>query len=199
MDNQMLNFYRNALLGNISGEPLCQQYKQAWRACGDDKEMLVRLALSQQAIPFASTACYEKLGVTKSYIMTNFAEYINGNKVFHDVEGVNGYTYELYVGYEGILEAAADVLSLMWCNSTFVEIEATKCPNFYVSNKSNVHFSLEGYNSVTIHLFDESVITIDECDENCQVTVFRYSDRAVVNKGRRCLGKVKVFDKKLRL
>ena len=195
----MLSFYRNALLGNISGEPLCQQYKKAWRLCGNDKEMLVRLALSQQSIPYISSACYEKLGVTKAYILSNFAEYINGNKVFHDVEGVDGYTYGLYVGFEGILETAVDVLSLMWCDSAFVEIEATKCPVFYVSNKSNVHFSMDGYNSVTIYLFDESHIHIDDCAENSRVTVLKYSDKAVVEQGRFCLGTVKVFDKKLRL
>ena len=96
----MIDFTRNALLGNISGQPLCASYKAALRQCGDDKEMLVRLALQQQSMPYVSTACYKRLGINKEYIMKNFAEYINGRKTFDDVEGAKGYTYQMYVGYD---------------------------------------------------------------------------------------------------
>jgi hypothetical protein len=199
MDRQMLEFQRNALLGKISAEPLCAQYKAAWRSCGDDKEMLVRLAMQQQSIPYFSYACYERLGVTKDYIKKNFAEYINGNKVLEDVESVKGYTYQLYVDFKGDFKAVADVTSLMWCNDTSVNIEATKCPLFYVSNNSDVHFVLDGYNSIRIYLFDESKVMIDDADETCDVLVYRYNSRAVVDTGKFCLGKVKIFNKTLRL
>ena len=111
----MLIFRKNALLGNISAEPLCQAYKQAWRMCGDDKEMLVKLALKQQSIPYLSHACYESMGLTKEYILNNFGELINGKRTFENVEGVDGYTYQLYVGYDKDFEITADVTSLMWC------------------------------------------------------------------------------------
>ena len=199
MDRQMLEFQRNALLGKISAEPLCAQYKAAWRSCGDDKEMLVRLAMQQQSIPYFSYACYERLGVTKDYIKKNFAEYINGNKVLEDVENVKGYTYQLYVDFNGDFKVVADVTSLMWCNNIDVIIPQTKCSTLYISNNSDVHFVLDGYNSIRIYLFDESKVMIDDADETCDVLVYKYSNRAQFETGKFCFGKVKIFDKTLRL
>lgn len=195
----MMNFKRNALLGNISGQPLCASYKAALRQCGDDKEMLVRLALQQQSMPYVSTACYKRLGITKEYIMKNFAEYINGKKTFDDVEGVKGYTYQMYVGYDKEFFITSDVTTLMWCNNPCVTILETKCPTIYISNRSNVHLVGDGYNSVNIKLFDESKVTIEDLDENSEVIVYKYSDDAQVELGKYCFGKVKVFDKELRL
>lgn len=199
MDREMLMFQRNALLGKISAEPLCAQYKAAWRACGDDKDMLVGLAMQQQSIPYFSYACYERLGLTKDYIKKNFGDYINGKKTLNDVDGVKGYTYQLYVDYNDDFNAVADVTSLMWCNNTTVGVEPTKCPLFYVSNDSNVHFVLGGYNSIRIYLFDESKVVIDDSDETCDVIVYKYGSKCEVELGKYCLGKVKVFNKMLRL
>ena len=199
MDREMLEFQKHALLGDVSGQPLCSAYKAAWRKCGNDKEMLVRLALMQQSLPYLSHACYEKMGLTKEYIMENFAEYINGNKIFYDIEGVDGYSYELYVGFEGDLAASVDVLSLMWCNCVSVEIESSKCPVLYVSNASHIDLVLNGYNAPIVYLFDESVVNVYDADETCKVTVYKYSDNARVEKGKYCMSEVKVFNKELRL
>ena len=199
MEDEMLTFKKNALLGKISAEPLCMQYKQAWRACGDDKEMLVKLALKQQSIPYLSHACYEGMGLTKEYILNNFGELINGKRTFEDIEGVSGYTYQLYVGYEDDFDIAADVTSIMWCNGSQIVIKTTKCPTVYISNNSNVHIVGEGFNTVNIKLFDESKVTIDDIDEDSEVIVYKYSDKAAVEDGKYCFGKVKVFNKKLRL
>lgn len=199
MDKEMMNFQRHALLGDINGQPLCSDYKAAWRACGNDKEMMVRLALKQQAQPYLGHACYEKIGLTKDYIMKNFSEYINGNRTFNDVEGVEGYTYQLYVGFDGILSVSVDVLSMMWCSCEEVEIEASKTPVLYLSNKSNINLVLNGYNSPIVYLFDESVLNVYDADETCKVTVYKYSDKASVEEGKFCFGKVNVFNKELRL
>lgn len=199
MEGQMLTFKRNALLGNISGQPLCADFKSAWRRCGNDKEMLMRLALSQQSLPFLSHACYEHMGLTKQYIVNNFSEFINGRRTFDDVEGVQGYTYQMYVDFKDDFKAAADVTSLMWCSSPQVEIEACKCPVVYISNSSDVHIVCDGYNSLHVYLFDNSRVTIDDSDENSEVVVYKYSDDAQVELGKYCLGNVKVFDKELRL
>jgi hypothetical protein len=199
MDRQMLEFQRNALLGKISAEPLCAQYKAAWRSCGDDKDMLVGLAMQQQSIPYFSYACYEHLGLTKDYIKKNFGDYINGNKTLCDVDGVKGYTYQLYVDFSDDFKAVADVTSFMWCDNPTVEIEACKCPVFYVSNNSDVHFVLDGYNSIRIYLFDESNVFIDDSDDTCDIIVYKYGNKAKVEIGKYCLGKVKIFNKALRL
>ena len=200
MDRQMMNFNRNALLGNISGQPLCADYKAAWRKCGNDKEMLVKLALQQQSQPYFSTACFKNLGLTKNYIKKEFKDYINGY-VVRDADGVKGYTYGLYVDwdYQNDIDVNVDVYGIMWTVGANVVIHETKCPVLYVSNKSNLHLICEGYNSVNVKLFDNSKITIEELDEDSSVTVYKYSDGASVELGEYCLGKVKVFNKELRL
>ena len=197
---ELLYFKKNAILGNINGQPLCQDFKQAWRACGDDKEMLVKLALKQQSIPYLSHACYKELGLTKGYIKEHFKDYINGYTI-HDSDGVSGYTYGLYVDwdYENDLVVDKDVVGVMWTVGANIVIEPTKCPTLYISNRSNVHLVGDGYNSINIKLFDESKVTIEDLNENSNVVVYKYSDDAKVEEGKFCFGKVKVFNKELRL
>ena len=196
----MMNFKRNALLGNISGQPLCADFKSAWRRCGNDKEMLVRLALMQQSQPYFSTACYKNLGLTKDYIKREFEDYINGY-VIKDADNVDGYTYCLYVDwdYENDLDVNVDVCSIMWTVGANVVVHQTKCPTLYVSNDSDINLVCEGFNSVNVKLFDDSIVTIEDLDENSEVFVYKYSKNAKVELGKYCLGKVKVFDKELRL
>lgn len=197
--DELLEFKKNAILGKISGQPLCEEYRAALRKCGNNKELLVRLALMQQSTPYLSHACYEKIGLSKEYILANFDEYINGKRTFENVEGVGGYTYQLYVGYDKDFEITADVTSLMWCNGSQLVIESTKCPTIYVSNRSNVHLVGDGYNSIRIYLFDESSVVLEDFDENSSVLIYKYSKDARVEIGKYCLGKVKVFDKELKI
>lgn len=200
MDKEMFEFERNALLGNVSGQPLCADYKSALRQCGNDKEMLIRLALRQQSMPFFSTACYKKLGFTKEYIKKEFKDYINGY-VVKNADGVDGYTYALYVDwdYENDLDVKTDVTSIMWTVGANIVVPVTKCPTLYISNRSNVHLVCDGYNTVNVKLFDKSKITIEDLDEKSSVVVYKYSDDAMVELGKFCLGKVNVFNKELRL
>jgi hypothetical protein len=199
MKDEMINFKRNALLGKISGQPLCADYKAALRKCGNDKEMLVRLALMQQSTPYISVACYKNLGLSKEYILNNFGELINGKRTFENVEGVVGYTYQLYVGYDKDFEITADVTSLMWCNGSQIVIKPTKCPTIYVSNKSKVRLVCDGYNTVSVKLFDESELIVEDMDASSEVVVYKYSDKATVELGKFCLKEPKVFNKELRL
>ena len=199
MDKEIIEFMRNALLGNVSGQPLCASYKAALRQCGDDKEMLVRLALQQQSMPYVSTACYKRLGITKEYIMDNYGDYINGNKTFEDVEGVRGYTYQMYVGYDKELIITSDVTTLMWCNDICIKVPETKCPTIYVSNNSKVYLHCEGFNSVNIKMFDESCVIIDNLYKNSDVIVYKYSNNADVKTMNNCFGCVKIFNKRLKL
>ena len=200
MNDEMINFKRNALLGNISGQPLCTDYKAALRKCGNDKEMLVRLALMQQSTPYFSVACYKNLGLTKEYIKREFGDYINGY-IVNDADGVQGYTYGLYVDwdYKDDLDVKTDVASIMWTVGANIVVPTSKCPTLYISNRSNIHLIGDGYNNVNIKLFDKSKVTIEDLDENSEVVVYKYSEEAKVELGRYCLGKVKVFKKDLRL
>lgn len=196
----MFQFYKSALIGEIS-TPLCAEYKAAWQKCGDDKEMLLRLAMSQQAQPFVATHAYQNKGLTKEYLKSNFGDYINGYTL-KDCDGVVGYTYGLYADwdYENDLIVDKDVVGVMWTVGANIIIPPTKCPVLYISNKSNVHLVCEGYNSIKIYLFDESIITLEDVDEDSSVIVYKYGKRAKVEIGKYCLSnKVRIFNKELKL
>ena len=195
----MLQFYKAALSGELS-TPLCSSYKAAWRKCGDNKEMLMRLSLSQQSLPYVAAHAYKGMGLTKEYIKKEFKDYINGY-VFNDCDEVDGYTYALYVDwdYENDLDVKTDVASIMWTVGANIVVPTSKCQTLYISNRSNVHLVGDGYNSINIKLFDKSKISIEDLDENSEVVVYKYSDDAQVELGKYCLGKVKEFRKDLRL
>lgn len=194
MAQDLFNYYKHALSNG-----LCSEYKGRWRACHDNKEQLVKLVMAQQSLPHFIHYCYNGMGLSKEYIQETFGDYINGNAVINDADGVDGYTYSLYVGFKGDFKAAVDVLSLMWCNNTNVTVETSKCPVIYVGCGSHVHLSLDGYNCPHIYLFDDSKVTIDDADEDSKVVIYKYSDKAQVELGKYCLADVKVFDKQLKL
>lgn len=194
MAQDLFNYYKHALSNG-----LCSEYKGRWRACHDNKEQLVKLVMAQQSLPHFIHYCYNGMGLSKEYIQETFGDYINGNAVINDADGVDGYTYSLYVGFKGVFKAAVDVLSLMWCTNTNVTIETSKCPVIYVGCGSHVHLSLDGYNCPHIYLFDDSKVTIDDADEDSKVVIYKYSDKAQVELGKYCLADVKVFDKQLKL
>lgn len=195
MEKELFNYYKNALVDN-----LCSKYRGYWQAASHDKLKLLHLALSQQAIPHWLTYAYEGRGITKDYVLENFGDYINGNYIIEDADDVKGYTYQLYTDFKGISTPSGDVCVFAWCNSTYVDVKATKCPIFYVGCNSDLHISLYGYNSLVIYLFDESVVTIEDADETSSVYIYRYSQKADVIQGKYCIcNKFRIFDKTLRL
>ena len=197
----MFDFYKAALSGAITA-PLCADYKNEWRGCGENKDKLVKLVMRQQSLPYFITHCYSGKGLSKEYIQKTFQDYINMNTqkaIIFDADGVKGYTYSIYVAFKGVFKAVTDVLSLMWCSNTLTQIQAAKCPVIYVGCGSTIHITCEGYNSPKIYLFDDSKVIIDDADETCDITIYKYSPNAQVELGKYCLGKVKVFNKDLRL
>ena len=200
MKQDLFEFQKNSFLGKVSGQPLCQEYKQLWKSCGNDKEMLMKLALRQQSLPYVVTACHKKLGLSKDYIKEQFGEYINGYAL-KDCDGIEGYTYGMYVDwdYENDLEINNDVTSIMWTVGANIVVPRTKAPVIYISNRSNVHLICEGFNSVNIKLFDKSKVTVEDMDEESDVTVYRYSDECIAERGKYCLKEPKIFNKELRL
>lgn len=195
MDGEIFKYYKAALVNG-----LCNEYKGYWQASGDDKLKLITLAMSQQAIPHVATYAYNGQGLTKEYILGNFKDYINGKTKILDADGVDGYTYALYIAENRILVPPVDVCHLMWCNDITLQLNACKCPFLYISNKSDVNIVMNGFNSPKIYLFDESSITIEDADETCSATIYKYSDKCKVNYGKFCLSKrIKEHRKELRL
>lgn len=194
MSKDYLNFLKDAYSNG-----LCNEYKDELRRCHEDKLELMRLAMRQQSIPFVATKMFEGV-VKKDYLLNTFGEYLNGY-VLIDCDNVKDYTYTWYVGYDyaNDIEVKTDVLHISCTDSAQVVVEATKCPTLYISNNSKVNLVCEGYNSVRVYLLDNSKLVIDDIDEESTVTVYKYSDKCEVEQGKFCFGKVKQFDKQLRL
>lgn len=195
MDGELFKYYKAALVNG-----LCSDWKGYWQAAGDDKLKLITLAMSQQAIPHVVTYAYNGIGITKEYIETEFKDYINEKTKILDADGVDGYTYALYIAENRILKPSADVSSFMWCKDITLEINACKCPFLYISNNSDIKLILDGFNNAKIYLFDESTLTIDDADNTCSATIYKYSDKCNVKYGKFCTSKrIKEFNKELRL
>lgn len=195
MNGELFKYYKAALVNG-----LCSEWKGYWQAAGDDKLKLITLAMAQQSIPHVVTYAYNGCGVTKEFIETEFKDYINEKIPILDADGVDGYTYALYIAQNRILRPSADVLSLMWCNDITLQLNACKCPFLYISNNSNIKLVLDGFNSPKIYLFDESSLTIEDADETCSATIYKYSDKCNVKYGKFCLSKrIKEYNKELRL
>lgn len=193
--DRLQTYYKNALLAN-----LCSEYKNRWKTASQDKKALFQLAMSQQSLPHLMTFAYNGKGLPKEYLEREFCDYINGKYKAIDADGVqDNYVTTLHVGIQGISEACGDVLAFMWANVPLLKIDACKCPKIYIGCKSNVNMSLQGYNSITVMLFDESKVKIDECDETCSVNIYKYGQKAHVDIDQFCLAKVKIHEKQLRL
>ena len=192
--DEMMYFRKNAKLGG-----LCDEWDKKWGACHGDKERLMRLVLMQQSAPYFATFCYNGNGLTKEYCKSEFGDYING-RIFKDCDDVDGYAYQMFIAPESDVTIKSDVAQMLWCDNVSVHIDETKCPRLYISNGSTVNLELDGYNSVSVYLFDTSTLVVDDADETCNITVYKYSDSAKVGKGDFCLtNNIKVFNKTLRL
>lgn len=194
----MFKFYKSALMGVITN-PLCEEYKNEWRRCNNEKDKLVKLAMRQQSLPYFITHCYQGKGLSKEYITKNFNEFINGKSEILNADLVEGYSYAMYVDFNDYCTPHEDVLAFMWCNSQ-VEMDMDICPILYIGAGSEIHLVCNGYNSPRIYLFDDSKLFIEDVDESCSITVNVYSKNATVEKGKYCIcEKIKIFDKELRL
>jgi len=190
----MMIFHRNALLAN-----LCKEWATMWTNCHGEKDKLMRLVLMQQSAPYFASFCYNGAGLSKEYCLREFGDYLNG-RTFENCDGVDGFTYAMYISPSEAARISVDVAQILWSNPAEVIIPETKCPKLYVSNKSSVHLTLEGYNTIQVYLFDESAVVIDDADETCEIVVYRYSDNSKVERGTFCISpKIKIFNKTLKL
>jgi hypothetical protein len=146
-----------------------------------------------------ATKMYEGV-ITTDYILNTFGEYLNGY-VLKDCDNVDGYNYMWFVDwdYANDIVASADVLHISHTVGANVVVPKVLCPTIYVSNRSKIHLICEGFNTINVKVFDESEVTIEDCDHSCEVLVYKYSDKAKVEQGKYCLGHVNIHQKELRL
>lgn len=191
----LFKYYKNALTNG-----LCNEYKGYWRSANGDKERLFCLAMRQQSIPHLFHYSYSGTGMTREDLIEGFSDFVNGKYTVIDADGVvDNYKTQLYVGFTGELSPSNDVTAFMWCDIPSLQFKATRCEKIYVGCNSKVNVSCDGFNNIIVMLFDESEIVLEDIDENSSVFVYKYSDKCKVTKGKFCFGKVKEFEKQLKL
>lgn len=193
MENLLFLYHKNALLNN-----LCKEWDAKWNACRNDKEKLMRLVLMQQSAAHFADYCYRGKGLTKEYCIKEFGEFLNG-RVFNDCDGVEGYTYGMFIDAPANVKLDLDVAQFLWCDNVNIIIPKTKASKIYISNNSTATISCDGYNSLTIMLFDTSKIVLEDIDVDTNITIYKYSDKCEVELGKYCFGKVNEFTKELKL
>lgn len=202
MINELDNFRKYAIQGGITA-PLCDEYRELWRACGKNKEKLMQLALRQQSIPYFVTHCYEGKGLSMEFITNEFKDYINENTkkaIFHDCDCVKGYEYSLYVDFKALNKLNTDISCFMWSNVPLYEIKAVRAQILYIACNSHVKLSLNGYNNIMVYLFDESTITIEDMDDTSKIIIYKFSNNCNVEYGKFFItneNNVKQFNKQL--
>lgn len=192
MERYYLEFLKDAY-----NSGLCKDYRDEIRNCHENKLKLAQLAMRQQAIPWMASKLNQGV-VTKDEIKTFFKDYING-VILHDCDCVDGYTYMWYVDNGKGFMIKSDVTHISFCNDIDVFVPKTRCPTIYVSNDSKINLTCDGYSSVRIYIFDTSTVFVRDCEDTCNVTVYKYSDKAKVVQGKYSLGQIKEFRKELRL
>ena len=193
MDKEMFLFYRNSLARN-----LCKEYKNEFKKDLEDKKKLFELCLRQQSIPYFATACYQKWGLNIDFIKREYKDYINGKYIATDCDNVHGYSYGLWCDYTLSISANIDVVHTMECRCQ-IKVPLSKCPTIYISNNSNIDLSCLGYNSIRIYLFDNSIININELEKESTILIYNYSKNSKINIKGGLDGKIKEFDKELKL
>jgi len=192
MERYYLEFLKDAY-----NSGLCKDYRDEIRNCHDNKLNLARLAMRQQSIPWMATKLNQGVA-TKDEVKEFFGDYING-VVLHDCDNVEGFTYMWYVDNGKSFMVKADVTHISYCEDIDVLVPKICCPTLYVSNNSKITLTCEGYSSIRIYLFDTSCVYIRDCDDTCNVTIYKYSDKAKVEYGKYSFGNIKEFRKELRL
>lgn len=186
-------------LKHVYASDMCDEYKNEIKRCHEDTLLLAKLAMRQQSIPYIATIMSQKT-ISVTAFRRFFKDYINGY-VLEDCDGVEGYKYAWYIdyNYDNDIIANEDVIHITHTIGSTIIIPQHKCPTLYISNGSKVHVSCEGYNSIRIYLLDKSLVDIEDTDEDTDVTVYKYSDKCKVTKGKYALGKVNEFEKELKL
>ena len=173
MTKEFIAFLRDAYMNN-----LCDEYKDEIRRCHGDRLRLISLSMRQQSIPYIATKIKSGI-ITRDYLLS-YKDYANGY-VLNNCDGVNGYTYALYIDNKGENTTQCDVTHFVWCDMTY-NVDLTKCQTLYISNSSNITLRCKGFNNMVIYLFDDACVNIADVGETNRIIIYKYSDDCVVNR-----------------
>lgn len=155
---------------------LCSNFALLWGQC-KTKEDYVRLSLIPQSIPYIATSSYDGWGISTEDIYANFSSVINGKRVYKNIDGIENTKGVLYVKYNNKTKRIKEnIVHIMdSTNSTFI-VEKTQCPMIYISNNSNVKIEANGYNTISLYLFDNCLVDITNIKPDTKVLITKYSD-----------------------
>src|SRR5574344_2118435 len=140
---------------------LCSSFAILWGQC-KTKEDYVKLSLIPQSIPYVATSSYEGWGLSTDDICNNFSHIINGKK--------NNKNKKIRENIIHIMETL---------NSTFV-VEKTQCPMIYVSNNSNIKIEANGFNTISLFVFDNCFVDVSNIASNTKILITKYSSNCTV-------------------
>ena len=159
---------------------LCSQYAILWGQC-KTKEDYVRLSLMPSSIPYIATSSLKGWGVSTDDIYNNFGDIINGKKTIKDIDGVKDTTAVLYVKFDGKKKQIKEnIVHIMETIGTIFTIKETKCPAIHVSNNSSIKIKGEGYNTISLHLYDNSNVDITDVKTTTKIFCYKYSQQCTV-------------------
>ena len=202
MEERDLNFFWK----NCIKRGLCKEYVLLWRNC-KTKEDFIKLSMQMGSIPFIADAIYNGWGISTDFIKKEFADFINGNYVGIDVEGLKKIDREnkikkelqsiLYCSHNEYINFQENIIHIINCDcDLYVPYDEIKI--IFISNKSNVRLHLKECATTTIYLFDESTVTIIEDTEFTLASFYKYSDKCNIIKNK-TLGKYLFENKDLKI
>src|SRR5574344_512659 len=159
---------------------LCSSFAILWGQC-KTKEDYVKLSLIPQSIPYVATSSYEGWGLSTDDIYNNFGHIINGKKTIKNIDGIENTKGALFLRYDNknkkIRENIIHIMETL--NSTFV-VEKNQCPMIYVSNNSNIKIEANGFNTISLFVFDNCFVDVSNIASNTKILITKYSSNCTV-------------------
>lgn len=138
--NELLNLKHNSVrLG------LCSTYLDRWNKATSDDD-LIDIALDVNGAEFLAMSVADGWGLPTEFIKERFGKFINGKWYRHK----NGYTSELYAGFDGDISQRCTLTTLIDCTST-IYVPNVNVARLYVSGESNITVRNDGECDVYIY------------------------------------------------
>ena len=97
------------------------------------------------------------------------------------IEHLSDYRSAFYCEYNDEIIKDVDSIHLIKCNCELT-VPLERSGIIYISNSSNITLYLKDYSCPIIYLMDESKLTLEADTENCDVLIFKLSDKCSIKK-----------------
>lgn len=164
----------NETLENFKSESinrgLCKSFTDRWQKM-QTQDDFITFSLDPKSISYIALSTYEGWGLTTSYILEHFSNYINGREVPNSDSSL----FCMATGGYPILKLENNIMQ----SNISLDIPKTKCPILHINNGSDVTVNAQGFNTIKIYMYDTSKVKIN-IDNSCRVFVMNLSKDAVI-------------------